>query len=60
MVAFPKKEAVMHALYFILFFLSAACFALAAFGVRTAKTNLLAIGLLFWVSVSVVQALQKL
>lgn len=47
-------------LYFLLYLAAAICFGLAAFSVAVRRVNLVALGLLFWVLVFVIQALQKL
>lgn len=47
-------------LYFLLYLAAAICFGLAAFAVPVRRVNLVALGLLFWVLVFVIQVLQKL
>lgn len=50
----------MNTLYFILLLLGAVSFALAAFSVVFRKINLMALGLLFWVLVPLIQTLKRL
>lgn len=50
----------MTALYFVLLLLALVCFVVAAFNVVSARVNLVALGLAFWVAVPFIQMLQKL
>ena len=46
----------MNVIVFILLVLGAICFAGSAFGVVTSRINLLALGLFFWILVSLIAA----
>lgn len=46
--------------YFILALLSLVCFVAAAFGVRSPRVELVALGLAFWVGITFTQLLQRL
>jgi hypothetical protein len=48
----------MHALYLVLYIIAAVCFALAAADRVTARVNLVALGLLAWVLVPLIQTAQ--
>ena len=50
----------MNTLYLILLLLGAVCFAIAAFDVAVRRVNLLALGLLFWIAVPLIQTIKVL
>lgn len=48
----------MDVIYLLLFVVAAVCFSLAAYGVTVNRVNLVALGLLSWVLVPLLQVLQ--
>lgn len=50
----------MHVLFFVLLLLALVCFVAVASGKVTSRHNLTALGLAFWVLVSLIQVFQKL
>jgi hypothetical protein len=49
----------MDVIYLLLFVVGAVCFGLAAFGVVVSRVNLMALGLLMWILVPLLEAIQS-